>query len=680
MSNRLAESNSPYLLQHQNNPVDWYPWGPEALQRAKDEDKPIFLSIGYAACHWCHVMEHESFEDEDTAAYMNQHFINVKVDREERPDIDGIYMEAVVALTGAGGWPMSVFLMPDGRPFWGGTYFPPRPSHRMPSFRQVLEHIVTLWTEQRDKVEAAGQQLKQHLWQPLPTSGSGALEAEALDKAVMALAQAYDWNRGGWGHAPKFPQSMAVEFLLARGTQGDKLALDMAKHALAAMARGGLYDVVGGGFARYSVDDFWLVPHFEKMLYDNALLARAYLHGYLVSGDEHFRQVCEATLDFVLRELTDTQGGFYSSLDADSEGHEGKFYVWGLDEVEKEIGDKEIRDLVIAAYGITNEGNFESKNILQRAKSDAELAEQFGLDAAEVPARLRTGLDALLAARGGRVRPTTDDKVLTAWNGLMLTAFAEAARYLKRSDYLEAAQCNADFLLSQLHPGDRLLRSWRAGRAAHNAYLEDYAALGLGLLALYQSDPQPRWYAEAQRLAEDMLAHYSDPAGGFYDTRDDAEALVARPKDVQDNATPSGNALAATLLLQLAAYSGNHAWREQAEGMLAAILPQTARFPTGFAQWLCAGQFALAGGREIAVVGDLTDPATTALLNTVWARWRPFDVLAASAVPPQAGSPALLAERPLLDGKPSAYVCQNFVCQLPVTDVRELERQLESSQ
>ncbi|MBX3049506.1 MAG: thioredoxin domain-containing protein [Anaerolineales bacterium] len=678
MPNRLADSNSPYLLQHQHNPVDWYPWGLEALQRAQTEDKPIFLSIGYAACHWCHVMAHESFEDPETAAYLNQHFINIKVDREERPDIDGIYMEAVVALTGSGGWPMSIFLMPDGRPFWGGTYFPPLPSHRMPSFRQVLEHIVGLWNGERDKVEAAGEQLREHLWQPLVTSDNNLLQAEELDKISMALAQAYDWHLGGWGHAPKFPQPMSIEFLLGRSTQGDKLAGDMARHALNAMALGGLYDVVGGGFARYSVDNLWLVPHFEKMLYDNAQLARAYLHGHLVTGDPHFRQVCEETLDFVLRELCDESGGFYSSLDADSEGHEGKFYVWSLEEIKQAIGDPLDRDLLLAAYGVTNQGNFEGKNILQRAKDDAELAEQFSLAAEQIPVRLRAGLDALLAARGGRIRPGTDDKVLTAWNGLMLIAFAEAARYLKRPDYLLAAQRNADFLLTQLQPTGRLLRSWRAGRAAHDAYLEDHAALGLGLLALYQSDPQPRWFAEAKRLAEDMLAHFSDPSGGFYDTRDDAEALITRPKDVQDNATPSGNALAGTLLLQLAAYEGNHSWRQQAESLLASILPQAVRYPTGFAQWLCAAQFALAEGREIALLGGLAEPATAALQETVWTRWRPFDVLAASPVPAPAGSPALLAERPLVDGQPSAYVCRNFACQLPVTTPEALAKQLGS--
>jgi hypothetical protein len=391
--------------------VDWFPWGPEALAKAKVEDKPVFLSIGYAACHWCHVMAHESFEDPETAAYMNAHFVNIKVDREERPDLDGIYMSAVVALTGSGGWPMSVFLTPEGQPFLGGTYFPPVSRHRLPSFREVLAQVNALWRGQREKVFEAGKQLQEHLSHAeKPDATPADLRSETLNQAVMALAQAYDWNGGGWGQTPKFPQPMTIEFLLGRATQGDKLAQDLASHALRAMARGGMYDVVGGGFARYSTDDEWLVPHFEKMLYDNAQLARAYLHGYLVTRDEQFRQVCERTLDFVLRELSNAQGGFLSSLDADSEGEEGKFYVWSLDEINGAIEDSQIRDLVVAAFGITAEGNFEGSNILQRVKSDEELAARFNLNPSALDKSLSTGLATLLTARGRRLRPGTDDK------------------------------------------------------------------------------------------------------------------------------------------------------------------------------------------------------------------------------------------------------------------------------
>jgi uncharacterized protein YyaL (SSP411 family) len=677
MANRLADSNSPYLLQHKDNPVDWYPWGPEALARAKAEDKPIFLSIGYAACHWCHVMAHESFEDEATAAYMNEHFVNIKVDREERPDIDGIYMSAVVAMTGSGGWPMSMFLTPEGEPFLGGTYFPPTPRHNLPSFMDALQHVHKLWTEQREAVLQNGQQLLQHLRQATAPSGqAAALQPEALGQAVMALAQAYDWQHGGWGRAPKFPQPMAIDFLLARAQRDDKLALDVARHALHSMALGGMYDVVGGGFARYSVDAYWRVPHFEKMLYDNAQLARAYLHGYLVTGDEDLRGVCERTLDFVGRELRDPSGGFYSSLDADSEGEEGKFYVWTLDEIETEIRDKEIRDLLVSAYGISSAGNFEGKNVLQRVKSDDELAAQFGADAAAVGEKLVAAHAALLAARGRRVRPGTDDKVLTSWNALMLIAFAEAARYLQREDYLQIARANADFLLGELYNGERLLRSWRSGRAAHNAYLEDYAALILGLLALYQSDPEARWYAAAEKLAAEMQAHYADPAGGFFDTRDDHEALITRPKDEQDNATPSGSALAANALLQLAAYSGNGAWLDTAAGMLGRIQATASRYPTAFAQWLWGLQFYFAEGREIAIVAGKSASEAAEMQAVIWGEWRPFDVVAVSALPPAEGSPAVLADRPLKDGKTTAYVCRNFACRLPVNTADELAEQL----
>jgi uncharacterized protein YyaL (SSP411 family) len=678
MSNHLAESNSPYLLQHKDNPVDWYPWGEEALNRAKAEDKPIFLSIGYAACHWCHVMAHESFEDADTAAFMNEHFVNIKVDREERPDIDGIYMNAVVAMTGSGGWPMSVFLAPDGQPFLGGTYFPPTPRHGLPSFRQALEHVNKLWREERSKATEAGQQLMQHIQHAeMPTGHAQPLQKETLDQAVMALAQAYDWKNGGWGHAPKFPQPMTIEFLLGRATQGDKLAQDMAIHALHSMARGGMYDVVGGGFARYSVDDFWLVPHFEKMLYDNAQLARAYLHGYLATKDEYFREVCELTLDFVARELRNEQGGFFSSLDADSEGEEGKFYIWSLIEIENLIEDKQNKEVFVAAYGVSNEGNFEGQNILQRVKSDEELVTEFKIDLQQVKKILEDAHRVLLAVRSKRIWPGTDDKVLTSWNALMLTAFAEAGRYLKRDDYAQIARENADFLLTQLHPGDRLLRSWRAGKAAHNAYLEDYAALILGLLALYQTNPDVRWYAEVERLAGEMIAHYTDSAGGFFDTRDDHEKLITRPKDVQDNATPSGNSLAALALLQLAAYSGKGAWYDTAAGTLGAIQKTAARYPTAFAQWLNGLAFAQGEGREIAVIGETSSKEVQELLDVVWGVWKAFDIAAVSDYPPPAASPELLADRPLKDGKATAYVCRKFVCQLPVNTAADLETQLK---
>ncbi|MFM8319583.1 MAG: thioredoxin domain-containing protein [Chloroflexota bacterium] len=669
---------------------------------ARREDKPVFLSIGYAACHWCHVMAHESFENPETAALMNQFFINIKVDREERPDLDSIYMDAVVAMTGQGGWPMSVFLTPEGVPFFGGTYFPPQRRYRMPGFTEVLATVARLWREDRAQLTGSGQQILEHLQQ----GRSADLQPQApdpavLDQAAFRLVQAYDWQYGGWGQAPRFPQPMAIEFLLRRAARGDDpLALDAALHALQRMARGGMYDVVGGGFARYSTDDDWLVPHFEKMLYDNAQLARAYLFGYLAGGRPDFRRVCEATLDFMLRELQDPMGGFYSSLDADSEGVEGKFYVWTADELEQVLRASQAAapaalpvldwlEFFSQAYDVSPGGNWEGRIVLQRRNSDGELAEAFGLSDSQVVELLERIHAALLEARSRRVRPATDDKVLTAWNGLALLALAEAARYLDRPDYLRAARRCAAFLLAELRPGEplpgqaqaagerRLLRSWRRGRAQHNAYLEDYAALALGLLALYQSDPDPAWFAAARALAEEMLAHYRDPRLGFFDTRDDQGELLLRPKDLQDNATPSGSALAAEVLVLLAAYTGQTGWRQIADDLFGALQQNFARYPTAFGKWLCAFYQADAGPNELAILApDLDDPAARRLQAALWSKLRPDLVAAAAVYPPAPGSPELLADRPLLDGAPTAYLCRGFACRRPTGDAEELLAQL----
>ena len=672
MPNRLAQENSPYLLQHKDNPVDWYPWGEEALKKAKEEDKPIFLSIGYAACHWCHVMEHESFEDSDTAAIMNEHFVNIKVDREERPDIDGIYMTAVVAMTGSGGWPMSMFLTPEGEPFYGGTYFPPVPRYQMLSFSELLKSIANTWQNNREEITESSQRLTEHLKsQSVPLDSTSELSKETLDKAAFNLAQSYDWAKGGWGQAPKFPQPMAIRFLLQRASAGDKMALDVATHALRSMAKGGMYDVVGGGFARYSVDDIWLVPHFEKMLYDNAQLARVYLWAYMLTKDEFFKRICEETLDYIVREMTHKDGGFYSSLDADSEGEEGKFYVWSLTEIEELLGED--AKFFVAAYGVTQQGNFEGHNILQRVVDDETLANQFEMQAAEIPTKLGELHKILYDVRKERVWPGTDDKVLASWNAWMLIAFAEATRYLKRDDYLEVAKRNADFLLNELIEDGRLLRSWREGQALYNGYLEDHASLILGLLALYQSDPDVRWYREAENLAEEMLANFSDPAGGFFDTRDDHEKLLTRPKEIQDNATPSGNALAATALFQLAAYNGKGEWYDIAASTTALVQAAMEKYPTAFAQWLCASSFALGEVQEIAILGEAE---AADLQKILWSELRPFSIAAISQHPPEDGAPALLNDRPLVDGKPSAYVCQHFICKQPVTLPEELAKQL----
>lgn len=680
MPNQLINENSPYLLQHANNPVDWYPWGEEALNRARTENKPIFLSIGYAACHWCHVMEHESFEDPETAALMNQNFVNIKVDREERPDLDSIYMQATTAMTGSGGWPMSVFLTPDLRPFYAGTYFPPVRRYNMPAFKEVLQSLANVWQEQRDEVDRVGNQVLQHLQPQLLGKTDETVNSETLEAAAKSLMESYDWGYGGWGSAPKFPQPMAIEFLLRRALTDSpqrEQMLKAATHALNTMSRGGMYDVVGGGFARYSVDNLWRTPHFEKMLYDNAQLALAYLHGFVVTGDIRYRWVCEETLDFILREMTNPQGGFYSSLDADSEGEEGKFYVWTHDELADILGPD--FEFFKTAYGITPQGNWEGKTILQRALDDASLAARFKLDPEALRTRLTEAHIRLLEARSTRVRPGTDDKVLVMWNALALMAFAEAGRYLERKDYLDAAVRNARFLLDNLYVTDRLLRSWRDGQPKHNAYLEDYAGLVLALLALYQSDPDTEWYKMALLLADQMVAHFTDPNGGFFDTRDDHEALLVRPKDIQDNATPSGNALACMALLQLATYGDRGTWRSTAEDMLASITNALLRYPTSFAQWLSAADFAVGPTREVAILGDQNDAGIQDLLRTLWKNYRPRQVTAISAYPPEPGSPALLVDRPLLNNQPTVYVCQGFVCLQPVNSPDEMEAQLVTS-
>ena len=677
--NRLSGSTSPYLLQHASNPVDWHPWGPEALALARRQDRPIFLSIGYAACHWCHVMAHESFEDPDTAALMNEHFVCIKVDREERPDLDGIYMAATQALTGSGGWPMSVFLTPDLQPFYAGTYFPPVPRHNLPAFRQVLSALAEAWINERERISGVAGQLKEHLGRLSGAHAPGGTFTHGhLERAAQALRASYDWQHGGWGPAPKFPQPMAIEFLLrlradrpaAGGTQDDP-----ALHALQAMARGGMYDVVGGGFARYSTDPHWRVPHFEKMLYDNAQLAAAYLSAWQATGDPFYRRIVAETLAFVRRELTGPEGGFYSSLDADSQGEEGRFYVWTAEELETAL-DADY-PFFQAAYGVTAVGNWEGRTVLQRALDDASLAARFGLDRESVPARLADCHARLLAARSARPRPATDDKVLAAWNGLMLSAFARAAAAFDDPDHLQVATRNADFLRAALRPDGRLRRAWRDGRTTDETFLEDYAALALGLLDLYQADFDPRWFAAACELVEQALARFADPAGGFFDTPADGEPLLIRPKDLQDNATPSGNALMAEALLRLAAFTGNGEHRQRAETALGLVAGMAAEYPTAFGRWLGTAAFALAGVRQVAILGDPADERTRALVRAARQGYRPFTVLAAAPYPPPAGSPPLLAGRPLRNGKPTAYVCREFTCKQPVNTPEELRKQLE---
>lgn len=680
MSNQLADSTSPYLLQHAENPVDWHPWGPEALEKAREQDKPIFLSIGYAACHWCHVMAHESFEDPKTAALMNENFVNIKVDREERPDIDSLYMDAVVAMTGQGGWPMSVFLTPDGRPFYGGTYFPPARRHNMPAFSEILLGLADKWNNDRDSLLEIGNELTDRIAAaPALRAGDNELDPQQFDRAAESLFRGYDWTHGGWGQAPKFPQPMAIEFLLRRYARSqDKLALDMAKHVLSAMADGGMYDQLGGGFARYAVDEIWLVPHFEKMLYDNAQLARVYIQGWQVTGDHQMLVVADETIAFMLREMRHADGGFYSSYDADSEGEEGKFYMWSIEEINATIEDPKLAELLIAAYGATEAGNFEGSNIFYRASKPEALAEQLSMDVETVEKRLAEARELLLQARRQRIHPGLDDKVLTAWNGLAMIALAEAARATQNEEYLVAAQTQANFLLDNLLVDGKLLRSWRDGKAQYTAYLEDHAALGLGLLALYQSDFNPRWYREAVRQADELLEAFADPEGGFFDTRHDHEQLIARPKSIQDSPTPSGNSLAAMLLLTLGAYEGTARFIEPADSALRAMALTASQHPSAFAGWLNAMDFAIGPQLQLAIAGSPSDARFNELLSRFNSEFIP-NLIVAGGEPGEDDQPTLMAERSMREDRPTAYLCQGFACQLPTSDTEELSRQMDAA-
>ncbi len=681
MPNRLANESSPYLLQHANNPVDWYPWGEEALRRAKEENKPIFLSIGYAACHWCHVMEHESFEDPATAAIMNERFVNVKVDREERPDLDAIYMQAVVAMTGGGGWPMSVWLTPDGVPFYGGTYFPNTPRHGLPSFRQALSALAEAWQQQPDQIGNTTASLLEHLRQETGLLGAGdtPLAADALDVIVQTIGSGFDWVNGGWGSAPKFPQPMAIEFLLRYHARlGDEYSRRIFDRALTKMAQGGLYDQLGGGFHRYATDAIWLVPHFEKMLYDNSQLARVYLHAWQLTRTDLYRRIATETLDYVAREMTHPAGGFYSTQDADSEGEEGKFFAWSIDEMRETLGDESI--LLEAVYGVTPRGNFEGRNILHVTREPQELAKANGLTPEQLESILAEARRRLFEAREKRVKPARDEKVLTAWNGLMLAAFAEAARALQREDYRQIAVRNAEFVLREMGASHgRLLRTWKDGGGAKlNGYLEDYTHLIEGLLELYQTTFDAKWFVAARELAEATIAHFAAPDRTFFDTSDDHEALVVRPRDVQDNAVPSGNAMAATVLLKLGAYTGEPRYVEIAEKSLRGLQGAFRQYPTAFGQWLVAYEFAAGGPKEIAVVGDPQLPDTQMLLDVIFSGFRPHQVVALKRPGEESPIP-LLAYREQIDGKATVSVCQDFACQMPVTEPEALREQLGAS-
>jgi uncharacterized protein YyaL (SSP411 family) len=651
MANRLADETSPYLLQHAENPVAWQPWDGQALEQARREDKPILVSIGYSACHWCHVMERESFEDPAVAAVMNEHFVAIKVDREERPDVDALYMEAVQVMTGSGGWPLNAFLTPEGVPFYAGTYFPPRPTQGLPSWRQVLEGVANAWQQDRDNIIDGSERIAERLRATAQiTAPDAELDRDSLDLALARTRRAYDATFGGWGSAPKFPHASVIDLLL---TLGDR---EMALHTMRRMAAGGIYDQVGGGFSRYSVDARWLVPHFEKMLYDNALLARSYLHGFQVTGDTFFRRICTETLDWALRELRQPEGGFASALDADSEGVEGKYYVWTLDEVRDALGP-ELAAEAIEHFGMTEAGNFEGRNIPLRAKRDPERL-------AEIKARL-------YEVREQRVRPGLDDKRVASWNGLMISALADAGGALERDDYVEAAVACAEFVLRDMRDADgTLLRTYNRGRAKTPAFLEDHAYLLEAFLDLYAATFDPRWFAEAERMAGEIAERFEDrERGGFFSTAAGSEPLLARRKDLEDAPTPSGGSSAAFGLLRLARLTGETRWEDAALGWLRLVHTIAHEHPSSFGHALRALDFHLAPVREVAIVG----PDAAALERTVRGAFRPHVVLAGG----EPDGVPLLEGRGPVDGRAAAHVCERFACRQPVTAPDELAALLD---
>jgi uncharacterized protein YyaL (SSP411 family) len=681
-TNRLINETSPYLLQHAHNPVDWYAWGEEAFERARREDRPILLSIGYRACHWCHVMEEESFEDEAIAQLMNDNFINIKVDREERPDLDTIYMNAVQMMTGSGGWPMTVFLTPDGRPFYGGTYFPPVDRYGMPGFPRILIAIAEAYRAQRDEIENNAESMLgelKRLDRIAPQEGE--LSFEIADQAANLLLRTLDPVHGGFGNKPKFPPSMTLSFLLRQHHRTkDQSALNAVELTLEKMARSGMYDQLGGGFHRYSVDEKWLVPHFEKMLYDNALLSRVYLEAFLATGKEFYRRIATETLDYVVREMTDRSGGFYSTQDADSEGEEGKFFVWTPAEVAALLGEDDAR-LFCRYFDVSQYGNFEGHSILHVEEDVDVIARFMRVTPERMNEAIERGKRVLFEAREKRVKPYRDEKILTAWNGLMLRSFAEAARALDRSDYLEVAVRNADFLLTHLRRDGRLLRTRKDGQSKLNAYLEDYAYVIDGLLALYEATFDLRWFEEARALTGAMIEQFRDEeGGGFFFTSADHESLITRTKDFYDNATPAGNSVAARALIKLSLLTGEEDYRRMAEEILQLMKPAMMRAPNAFGFLLSALDLFLAAPFEIAIIGDAGADDTRAMINAVFKRYLPNKVVAFAAPGDSRSAQRikLLEGRGQLDGQATAYVCRNFYCEAPVSGAEALAERLRA--
>ena len=689
--NRLAQESSPYLQQHAGNPVDWYPWGEEALSRARDEDKPILLSIGYSACHWCHVMERESFEDPATAAFMNEAFVNIKVDREERPDLDGIYMQAVQALTGRGGWPLTAFLTPERKAFYGGTYFPPTPRHGMLSFRQLLEAVLDAFQKRRGEVEKGADQLLAAILRemkgipsktegqdmvPGGTFGPPSRGSQTLDSAFQLLRGSFDAVRGGFGSAPKFPQPTTLEFLLRyHHRTGNEEALEMVVTTLRAMARGGIRDQLGGGFHRYSVDDEWLVPHFEKMLYDNGLLARIYLHAFLITGDEELRSIVTSTLDYLLEELTAPEGGFYSARDADSEGEEGIFYIWTPEELDTLLGTTE-SSFFQDVYGVAASGNFEGRSILHLPEGLSAKADSTGIPLAELEGRLDTARQTLKEIWSHREAPFRDEKVLVGWNSFVLRALAEAGAALGRADYLAAGRKNAHFLLNTLRKGNRLLRSWKETPGKIPGFLEDYAGMGNALLTLHEATLEAEWLEEAGWFLEKTVELFWDPAEEvFYDTPKDGEVLVVRPRDLPDKATPSGHSLAVEFLQRGAAFFGKDSFRTMAQAALAREEEAMGRFPSAFGRLLSILDTQQSTPMEVVLLGHPDDLGLQALLREAHRSYEPNRLILG-------GSPEALPTLPLLEGrtirngKATAYVCRDYSCSSPIQTQELLRAEL----
>ena len=673
MPNRLDRETSPYLRQHAANPVDWYPWGEDAFAAARATDRPILLSVGYAACHWCHVMAHESFEDPATAAIMNRHFVNVKVDREERPDVDGIYMQAVQAMTGRGGWPMTVFLTPDGEPFYGGTYFPPIDMQGVPSFSRLMQSVSNAWTTRRDAVQATTATLRElYVNASAPLTPSASLGAETCVAAANVLLRLHDREHHGFGDAPKFPQTMALDFLLRHGTRyGDERILTVVTESFLAMARGGIRDQIGGGFARYSTDRAWIVPHFEKMLYDNALLARLGVHLVQSTGSDEIDRVTRDTLDWALREMTGAEGGLFASIDADSEGEEGQFYIWTQEELRAVLGDRFAFAQV--AYAVAAGGNFDGRTILTAPLPLEIIAARLELTVHAAEAELEAVRAALFAARAERVAPATDHKRVAAWNGLMLAALADAARVLDDATYRAAAVRLAAFLRRDMVRDDRVARTWLDGVLKAPGFLEDQAAVAAGFLALYQDSGDVEALDTARGLAEAMVRDFwDDDAHSFFDTARDHDALITRPRELTDNATPSGSSLACDVLLHLDALDGRADYRAIAAQLLDAVAAPMMEHPLGFGHWLGVADRVVFGAVQVALIGD--PERSAALLDTLRRMYVPTLVLARGPV--SDGAPALVGDRTALAGAGTAYVCRDSTCELPTSDAAEMARQL----